>query len=283
MNHEHLTTSWRVFPGETEVPDHLFAIADVHGRDDLLESLLARIAKVPLEARLSRTLIFTGDLIDRGRGNLRAIRLALAAEQMADKRVILPGNHELMMLEAIENRPDSGHLRCWYENGGYAVLDEIPAANLAPQAEIPGIVRAALPEGFVDLIDRAPTHHVCGDLILVHAGLAPIGDRAAHLGQPHRDSGRHHWAWIREPFLGWRQGWDPEGAPRKTVVVHGHTVETRLRIGDEQNLFAEVDKVADMARINLDIGAVFFGQMVALEAKGNRYRFHLVTENRFLP
>src|SRR5271163_2362827 len=76
----------------------IFAIGDIHGRSDLLAALLDEAAREPRRAD-ARTVVFLGDLIDRGPDSLGAIDLAIEARERigADRAIGLMGNHETMM------------------------------------------------------------------------------------------------------------------------------------------------------------------------------------------
>jgi serine/threonine protein phosphatase 1 len=100
-------------------------------------------------------------------------------------------------------------------------------------------------------------------------------ERARFLGQGLRDLGPDedlHWAWVRHPFLNWREGWDPA---KRTVVVHGHSVEWREGLSKDVLHYA-VSAVDSHRRINLDLNAWKIGAVAVLEAVEDRYRIHLV-------
>ncbi|WP_375263962.1 metallophosphoesterase [Palleronia sp.] len=272
-----LTTPWRVFPQGSRNTDHVFAIGDVHGHADLLEAMLDHIHLMPADPDRASAIVFTGDFVDRGPENMRAIRLAMATEAEFDRRVILPGNHELMLLMAMSDVPNGLDLQLWYRNGGHALCDEVDPDGKIGGADIGQAIREALPEGFEDLIRRAPSHHVNGDLLFVHAGIPPYGDRKAFLAQSIDDLEREHWAWIRTPFLEFRGGWGQNGFDR-TVVVHGHSIETERRFETADEVGEVLDRTTSHGRINIDAGSFAYRQLACLEACGDRYRIHVVQQ-----
>ena len=81
----------------------IFAIGDIHGRSDLLAALIDEAAREP-KLRDKRTIVFLGDLVDRGSDSLGAIDLAMAAKARvgADEAIALMGNHETMMRLALD-------------------------------------------------------------------------------------------------------------------------------------------------------------------------------------
>src|ERR1700744_1439427 len=76
----------------------VFAVGDIHGRSDLLVALIDEAARGP-KLRDKRTIVFLGDLVDRGSDSLGAMDLAMAAKARigADEAIALMGNHEGMM------------------------------------------------------------------------------------------------------------------------------------------------------------------------------------------
>ena len=84
-----------------------YAIGDIHGRFDLLTTLLAQIEHHC--AGRGRKIVFLGDYIDRGpdsAGVVATVRKLQAREP--DAIVCLKGNHEDLMLKAYqdENKVD---------------------------------------------------------------------------------------------------------------------------------------------------------------------------------
>lgn len=73
-------------------------IGDIHGQDQKLEGLLLTLGYAPTgnayRAPLGRQAIFLGDLIDRGPGQQRVLRIVKTMVDNGDARCIM-GNHEL--------------------------------------------------------------------------------------------------------------------------------------------------------------------------------------------
>ena len=110
----------RPIPSKVPRDTELFIIGDVHGRRHALSLCLEDIRETPKTAD-KRIIVFLGDLIDRGRDSLGAIKLAMDAQVLADEVHILPGNHELMMVDAMSGGSQSP----WLLNGGITLLDEL--------------------------------------------------------------------------------------------------------------------------------------------------------------
>lgn len=257
-------------------PDlEVWALGDVHGRADALALALKTMAATP-RMRRRRTFVHLGDAVDRGPGGVRALGLLARAAEFAraDDAVLLPGNHELMFLDAAmathaphEPGFEQGmnDLELWVMNGGHAVLDEVETRLGAfPYKNDEGRARADWWAAFFDLPEAAawlkaftggPNHHRVGDALFVHAGLPHRMDAERALAEGRRAHTRNHnhWAWVRAGFI------DAPG-PREDglVVVHGHTVAFKkvpLRHYDDKKMLKNMDRVADKGRLNLDAGA----------------------------
>ena len=261
------------------VDEQIFAIGDVHGQAVTLEKTLARIAAIPGNG-LPRHLVFLGDIIDRGPENIRAIDMVLKAERLAavDKVTFLPGNHELMLLNAIRNPVES--MINWATYIGIQVLDE-----LDPEGEIQsveGIARLLYNRlgDFITLINAAPNALRIEDLVFVHAGLAPGCDIDDYLACSRfgPSDGFNHWAWIGNPFLSHEGGWDTD---RKVVVVHGHTPENQGLKLDPAYVHGYLDHVEKHRRICIDAGARTMGQIALLQISGRDYTLEIIQDPPF--
>src|SRR6218665_1094709 len=96
-------------------PDHVYAVGDVHGCDDLLESLEAKI-RDDARARVgSKCLVMLGDYVDRGPKSASVLDRLTGRAPEGFRRVCLAGNHEEVMLDFLEN-PSVDHR--WLDFGG---------------------------------------------------------------------------------------------------------------------------------------------------------------------
>lgn len=176
-----------------------YAIGDVHGCAALLDALLERIADHAGDR--AHRLVFLGDYIDRGPDSAAVLRTVSRLNWAEPERVVcLMGNHERMLLDALQTRSAAAH---WMYNGGEVTLDSFGARD-----------PAGLPRDTLDWIEALPTLHGDGAHWYVHAGLRPGADAL--------DSDAHDRLWIREPFL---EG-DHDFARH---VVHGHTPQRNGR------------------------------------------------------
>lgn len=274
-----LTTPWRLHRAALTT-DQVLIVGDVHGRADALARLLRHLSALPSHGA-DRELVFLGDLIDRGPASLHTLHLAWDAHSFVDRWLLLPGNHELMLLDALDDdlkggseASDTANARMWRRNGGTTLLAEVDPEGRLPPPQALRALREALPPWFEPLMRNAPSHHTVGHLLLVHAGLDPRQDQAAFLARPGQLAGDDHWAWIREPFLAWQGGWGGDGLQ---IVVHGHTPATTEPIRTPEKALAVLDRIDSHWRLCLDAGATAIEQVAAAEFIDGRYRLHVAS------
>jgi len=125
-----------------------FVVADLHGRFDLLEAALARIAAYAPEG--GGTIVFTGDYVDRGPDSRRIIERLMAGPPPGWTWITLKGNHEDMMVVSQSRRADERILNedeRWLANGGRDTLASyggtIPEAHLRWAGSLPAMHRDA--------------------------------------------------------------------------------------------------------------------------------------------
>ena len=254
-------SEWRPAPirldGET-----VFAIGDVHGCHGQLAALLERLSTLaPATARL----IFLGDLICRGPSSLAA--LALWADPSLDAHFAhvnrLSGNHEQLLMLAIgQDVAQAAHAR-WMTMDGMTFIDELRRKTGQSGAPLTrDLLLEAAGQTVVDRLDHLQSHVWIGNTILVHGGLDPASDPATHLAAPFWQFGGNHWAWINEPFLKWRGGFDG------LMVIHGHTPPAKHR---QMSGYPD-PHVFQHDRLSLDGGSAVTGIVAAAQIEDGRYR-----------
>ncbi|MGY4330303.1 serine/threonine protein phosphatase 1 [Bradyrhizobium sp. LB7.2] len=226
------------------LPDgvRIYAIADVHGRADLLQSLLTVIdADLARSAPQRAIQVFLGDYVDRGPDS-RAVLDLLIERSKSHETVCLKGNHEVFLLEVLK---DPARLQEWRHYGGLLTLVSYginPKMNPTAEEQIELIegLRRALPPEHLSFLQQLRTSFVCGDFFFVHAGVKP---GVALDRQKEEDL-----LWIREEFL------ESERRFGK-YVVHGHTPVSAPDIRPN--------------RINIDTGAYATGNLTLLTIQGD--------------
>jgi serine/threonine protein phosphatase 1 len=222
----------------------LYAIGDIHGRDDLLGALLDAIAADAARAGPPNRLVTLGDYVDRGPGSAAVIERLSRFHRDDFTFVPLMGNHEHLMMQFLADADEAGP---WLANGAGATLASYGVAVGSGWQEKPryGALRSALarrlPPHHRRFLDTLATSHAVGEYLFVHAGIRP--------GVAMDDQDPQDLIWIRGPFL---RATEPHGF----MVVHGHSIAR------------EVDVCAN--RVGIDTGAFASGRLTALAVHGTR-------------
>jgi serine/threonine protein phosphatase 1 len=139
-----------------------FAVADLHGRYDLLLGALARI-----EARAEAgTVVFLGDYVDRGPQSCQVVETLMAGPPAPAWRwVCLEGNHDAMMAGVGRGTHPLEH---WLDNGGGATL--ISYGQSLGEFADPGVI----PESHLAWLEALPLLHVDAHRVYVHAAVDPL-------------------------------------------------------------------------------------------------------------
>jgi serine/threonine protein phosphatase 1 len=141
----------------------IFAIGDVHGCADRLTKLLERL---PLD-RERDTLVFLGDLIDRGPASREVIETLCQLRREGVKVVGLIGNHEYLLLE-YHRSEDPAILPYLRANGIEATLTSYGAVTQRGLADL-----SFMPPAHRDLLLSLLPYWETDKFIFVHAGIMP--------------------------------------------------------------------------------------------------------------
>jgi serine/threonine protein phosphatase 1 len=248
-------------------------IGDIHGELKLLERLLENVLKFDPDH-----ILFVGDYIDRGPHSREVVDLIM---QLETGITCLMGNHELMMLNAME---DLGFgyspVELWYYNGGEATLQSFGATSFFN-------FRESMEERYIEFFQSLQMSHVVevGSHIKVlgtHAGISPVipledqlalrnyMDFTRYMLNNHIDQG-DSFLWVRDAFF--------NGSPslwEGYLVVHGHTPTLKLKRfitsnGQTDFLFVENDlsirkelNSGSILSVDIDSGSVISGRLTGL-------------------
>lgn len=218
----------------------VYAVGDVHGRIDLLRSMIDRIDhdNQSFDDDREVKLVFLGDYIDRGDNSREVLDFLMEIECMRPGSCkFLQGNHEAALLDFVAN-PISG--RAWLEWGG---MQTIASFGIAPpmgapnETELLELHEAFLPKigRYLPFLKLLEPYWVSGQIIFAHASLDPTAPLDM---QP------------KEALL-W--GKTAPGASRTLPgykLVHGH--------------FASSDPVSCDEFICVDTGAYYSGKLTAV-------------------
>jgi serine/threonine protein phosphatase 1 len=138
-----------------------YAIADLHGRFDLLCRAIDLIEADAGDD--GGTFIVLGDFVDRGPQAADIIERLMAGPQRPNWQwIILQGNHEAIMLEALAN---SALLRWWFTNGGGQTLQSYGYQNGD------AIFPLKVPSEHLAWLSALPVTFEDAHRIFVHAGV----------------------------------------------------------------------------------------------------------------
>lgn len=178
-----------------------YAIADLHGRHDLLSKALDAI-HADAEGIKDITIITLGDYIDRGPESKQVIDSLMFAQQRGlDNLICLMGNHEAMMLETIIKplAPD-----WWVGNGGGTTLQSYGWGG-PPYSQY---AYEVVPKAHLDWLQKLPLFYETEKHVFVHAGV-PADD----LDLKDQDEEQLTWMLYSK---------NDKGGYRGKHVVHGH-------------------------------------------------------------
>ena len=232
------------------LPDgvRIYAIGDIHGRADLLDTTLdfidADLARDPAPQSIE---IFLGDYIDRGPAS-RQVLDQLLERRHSRQTVFLKGNHETYLTGFLT---DPSILKEWQQLGG---LETLMSYGIAPtmnadragQARLAAELDRALPKAHRRFLDDLSLSFTCGDFFFVHAGIRP--------GVALEKQREEDLLWIRGDFLHCEDDFGK-------IIIHGHTPT------------AQPDIRAN--RINIDTGAFASGRLTCLKLKGAETHYYL--------
>lgn len=227
-------------PGWLPAGLRVYAIGDVHGCAARLAALHGQVAADLARRPVARALVVhLGDYVDRGEDSAGVLALLRRPGTVPGARVVnLIGNHEQMMLAALDPAADAEVAGFWLDNGGGPTLESYGADPRDPAGW------GAVPAEDLDLLRGMAGSFALGGYLFAHAGVRP--------GVPLDRQDPMDLAWIREPFLSWR-------GSLGAVVVHGHTPAMGPEVLPH--------------RIGLDTGAVFGGPLTCAVLEGERVGF----------
>src|SRR5215213_1097226 len=167
-----------------------FVVGDVHGR----RAQLARLLDALPRDEAADTLVFLGDLIDRGPDAPGVVADVLELQRGAnpDGVVVLRGNHEQMMLDFVDE--DS---RLWLSSvtGGEQTFQQYTGVPLHVEAEedfesARRLLEESAPREHLEFFRGLPLYYEDDYALYVHAGL----DHGKHP----RDTDAHQLLWTRD-------------------------------------------------------------------------------------
>jgi len=156
----------------------LYVIPDVHGMYDQLRLILKRILPLRKSDGGKDMLVMLGDYIDRRQDSHKVVDLLIdIKKQYKDQVVLLQGNHEEMIIDAIKPCKHSEHYLMWMDNGGELTLKGY-LERAGEEVDNPYIikrqrVKSYIPKKHIEFFQSLPKYFECDNYIFVHAGCDP--------------------------------------------------------------------------------------------------------------
>ena len=260
---------WQSAPATASRP--VFAVGDIHGRNDLFEPLIAAILRIVDEEKLEKVALVTlGDYVDRGPAGLAVLKAVLdGIKHPKVESICLPGNHEQFLRHFLESKGAERQdiLWNWLDNGASAIARELGLSEAKasdPDAFVAAIA-SELGMGRIEKLFKLNNHYRLDQYLFVHGGIHPQFGLAAlkrdwrRLPKSGLDEDRDP-LWVRGPFLTY-DGEHDDGI----IVVHGHTPRS------EAELLGN--------RIGIDTGAYFSGRLTCVQLQGERMRLIQVSDH----
>ena len=203
-----------------------FFIGDIHGEIRLLDKLLREI-----EPFHPDRIIFVGDFIDRGPHSRPVIDRLM---NLGTEALFLIGNHEMMLLNAMENSAFGySPIELWYYNGAEATLQSFGSSSFFS-------FQTDLERKYLRFFQKLKMNHILNirnslKIIATHAGISPAIPLSDQLNienfkDHHEYILRNHlepletFIWVRDQFFN-----APPALWDNHLIVHGHTPVNKLR------------------------------------------------------
>lgn len=271
----------------TFVMKNYWFIGDIHGELGLLNSLLEAVF-----AHDPREIVFVGDYIDRGPYSREVIDRIMDLDHST---VCLMGNHELMMLSALEDFSFGYNpMELWYRNGAEATLQSFRFSGFFS-------FQTQIDTKYLSFLRRLRMSHVIEtggnvSFLATHAGISsaiPVSEQL--LLKDYQDLQQYFldkqldlgdsFLWTREAFFN-----APPSLWEGYVIVHGHTPVSKLKQFVHADLlpefhFMDNDLVirkkegnGPVISVGIDSGSTISGRLSALGVfldPGNGMAMHM--------
>jgi len=235
-----------------------FVTSDIHGHYQVLREFLKKSGYD--ESNPSHHLLVLGDLFDRGDESKEVFEYLYRLHQ-AKKATILLGNHDLFMLELLEENYERAKFNV-ARNGFLQTLESFTDYKFANRDTPLHIYKKAIEEAYPNLYDwisSFPLYLELDDYIFVHGGVDPTLE-------DWKKASRFEFVWSYEVKM------DP--VPGKTVVAGHHRVATIREpfYHDYKALFLEHPEMFDPLYLE---GKILIDRFVEVTKELNVVKFEL--------
>jgi len=237
-------------------PRPLFAVGDVHGMAEMLDTMIETIRdRIEADGLRDAAVVFLGDYVDRGPDSRQAIDLLLESPaRLGVDTIFIRGNHEEFAQRFLDRPYEESR---WLEWGGdntvesYGIDPRDFAAGVQGQIALSKALAAEMGEAHTGFLrDGLVTHHDEWPFFFCHAG---IDRQHPPQNQPERA--------LVHGIRGFRE----QGGWPDSIVVHGHYITSEPDPGPR--------------RIGVDTGAYRSGVLTAAFCIGETIDFIEVEED----
>lgn len=183
----------------------LFAVGDLHGNHDELIKMLSLLGEKGIFNIYTDQMVFLGDYVDsQVSGDMASlVEMLIRTHEVSTQHVFLRGNHEQLLLDAIETHPYDPVYQTWWQQGGQQTYESYQ--RTFPKTALMGL---PFPHEHIAWFRSLPYFYETDDYIFVHAGLRD--------GLPPIANGAEDMLWLRKEFIESEYDWGKK-------VIFGHT------------------------------------------------------------
>ena len=251
-------SKWRPLPA-----DCLYVIPDVHGMYAQLRLICNRIFPLRKTNGVKDKLVFLGDYIDRRLGSPAVVDFLIEAKKKyKDQLVLLAGNHELMILDAMDPMKPAARHNMWLLNGGEETLmayleragESKESAKNFPRFRIKDLI----PREHLNFYHNLEKYHETDNYIFVHGGLDPTFDVSKHSIEElvwDRSLFEYVQRHVRTPI--------PDAYPldwKKTIIV-GHSGATGKPLITDKFMMLDISCANKLLVVELNSMQAFYAQV----------------------
>ena len=209
-----------------------FVITDIHG---CFDELIALYKQIPINPEKDK-MVFLGDYIDRGPKSKQVVDQLMEWSRKYPHWVFLYGNHEDLMLDALDYGGRIYHnFDLWYDQGGKETHESyIPLGLNRYERSITQARDMVLPEHRQWLM-ALPRWYEDGNYFYVHGGIKP--------GMHPRDMTSNDLIWIRDEFIDSKHDWGKK-------VIFGHTPDDKGHYYNPSNPWGRMQRFMPIVKKN---------------------------------
>ena len=218
--------------------EKIVAFGDLHGHYDQFMEIMGKFMDNDWYGvdPNKDVFVFLGDYVDGGPDAKGILDELISLKEQFPHWKFLFGNHESLMLDALNKRhPIYGDYYLWYNQGGKATLDSFkPRQSLQPteyEKYQHSIMQPldVIGEEYLEFIRRLDLYYETDEYFFVHGGVYPNRSISDHIKsvQSAYPAGfdpylmtegdmAYDMIWMRDPFIGSKYDWGKK-------IVFGHT------------------------------------------------------------